>query len=236
MIIINTNIKQVPVAKFIEAVSNGKSYSGIARELGNFSSRGGTQVKHRIAELGLDFSWEHPSKIGDNDYYVVGTNRGSSLRLRVYNDNFMPYVCASCHIEPTWCDKPLTLELDHINGNSSDNRKCNLRWLCPNCHTQTNTYGGRNKSSSRGYLRTNTCQHCNSEFKTKNRSKMYCSTECLAEARKSSVPVSSEELAELLIAGSFTSVGKKFNVSDNTIRKWCKKYGMSTKAIDYKTS
>ena len=39
-----------------------------------------------------------------------------------------------------WNDKKLSLQLDHINGDNSDNRLENLRFLCPNCHTQTETY------------------------------------------------------------------------------------------------
>lgn len=42
--------------------------------------------------------------------------------------------------------KPLTLELDHINGNHKDNRLNNLRFLCPNCHTQTATYGSKSRA------------------------------------------------------------------------------------------
>lgn len=62
------------------------------------------------------------------------------LRRRVLADNFMPYRCTSCGNEGEWMDKKLTLEVEHKNGINDDNRKFNLEWLCPNCHSQTSTY------------------------------------------------------------------------------------------------
>ena len=62
------------------------------------------------------------------------------LRRRVLADNFMPYCCASCSNEGQWLSKLLTLEVEHKNGINDDNRKSNLEWLCPNCHSQTPTY------------------------------------------------------------------------------------------------
>ena len=52
------------------------------------------------------------------------------------------YVCTICRINE-WQGQPLTLHLDHINGINNDNRFENLRLLCPNCHSQTETYGRR---------------------------------------------------------------------------------------------
>lgn len=53
--------------------------------------------------------------------------------------------CANCGIS-TWCGKPLPLEVEHIDGNHSNNSENNLTLLCPNCHSQTSTYRGRNKN------------------------------------------------------------------------------------------
>lgn len=56
--------------------------------------------------------------------------------------------CAGCGID-SWCDKPIKLELDHANGNATDNTEKNLRCLCPNCHSQTPTYKAKNKGNGR---------------------------------------------------------------------------------------
>ena len=55
----------------------------------------------------------------------------------------MAWKCTSCGQEDSWFGKPLTLQLDHINGKYNDHRIENLRLLCPNCHSQTPTFAGR---------------------------------------------------------------------------------------------
>lgn len=63
--------------------------------------------------------------------------------------------CQHCGIGEYWNNLPLTLQLDHIDGDSDNNRLDNLRILCPNCHTQTQTWCGRNKKDTtrNNYLR-----------------------------------------------------------------------------------
>lgn len=71
------------------------------------------------------------------------------LRRRLLKSGILKNRCAQCGIEE-WQSQPIVCELDHINGDRTDHRLDNIRLLCPNCHSQTSTYRGRNIKKNSG--------------------------------------------------------------------------------------
>ena len=66
-----------------------------------------------------------------------------SVKEKIIKDSLIPYKCDLCGNTGNWNGQPLSLQLDHINGINNDNRLENLRFLCPNCHSQTETFSGK---------------------------------------------------------------------------------------------
>lgn len=85
------------------------------------------------------------SVIPIEELLVLGRpTRREHLKRRLLSAGLKQNRCEECGIE-RWRGRKLTMQLHHVNGNGSDNRLANLQFLCANCHSQTPTYGGRNK-------------------------------------------------------------------------------------------
>ncbi|GAA2144107.1 hypothetical protein GCM10009760_31260 [Kitasatospora kazusensis] len=147
-----------------EAVAAHASISAVLRALDLVESGSSRkQVKEGIALHGIDTSHftgqlhSKGKKIGPRrkpeELLVLlppGSHRTHGDRLRAMLVHIgHPGVCETCGTPPTWLGRPMTLEVDHINGDWLDNRIENLRLLCPNCHSITSTYCGRNKNPQR---------------------------------------------------------------------------------------
>lgn len=154
-------------------------------------------------------------------------SNSSTLKKRLYREGLKTPKCENCGIEK-WLEKELSLELDHINGINTDNRINNLRILCPNCHSQTETFR-RMKGSKPKKLKVvkekiiNNCMVCNNPTENKT----FCSNKCVEIDRGKNIP-SKEELLKRIntIGKNYTAIGKSFGVSDNSVRKWVKKYNI----------
>jgi predicted RNA-binding Zn-ribbon protein involved in translation (DUF1610 family) len=88
-----------------------------------------------------------PSKFALLDEEVFIKNSQTSravVRKKVIKKNLISYNCAICGLKDFWNNKPIAFVLDHINGIPNDHRLENLRFLCPNCNSQTDTFCGRN--------------------------------------------------------------------------------------------
>lgn len=144
--------------QFVELLKKSSTISEVLFKLGytvKGNSWGYSQVKRRMDDLNLDYS------IFKGKSAVIKTNKLNNvkkedilkencrhqrtvLRRYIIKNDLIPYKCAICGCTE-WQGKTLSLELDHINGINNDNRLENLRFLCPNCHSQTSTYGSRNQ-------------------------------------------------------------------------------------------
>ncbi len=67
------------------------------------------------------------------------------LKLRLIEDGILKNMCKCCGLENSWNGKKIELELDHIDGDSKNHNLKNLRLLCPNCHSQTETFRSKNR-------------------------------------------------------------------------------------------
>jgi len=143
-------------AQLVEAVERSLTVAEVIRYLGLKCWRGGSSfrlVKRHIERLGLSTSHFLGQGANKGNRYKGGPKRAhfSEVLARSYRTNSaslrravreagVPYKCV-CGNEGEWMGALLTLQLDHKDGNKRNNKKANLRFLCPNCHSQTPTWG-----------------------------------------------------------------------------------------------
>lgn len=156
MRIMTNKIYECTDEQFVDLIKNSANISEVLFKLGytiRGNSWGFSQVKQRMTDLNLSFddfkgrnaNNQSTREIPNNLLFTEnGKHLRHVIRRRIIRDNLIPYKCQICGLSE-WNGKTLSLELDHINGINNDNRLENLRFLCPNCHSQTSTYGSRNQ-------------------------------------------------------------------------------------------
>jgi|SRR5271157_2697029 len=133
-----------------EAVRTSKSWRELREKLNLVRVGGRESVQKWVAKLGLStehFTGERCSLLSDAVVFRKDSKHPDRAKNRFYEQT--PDVCVGCGLGSLWSGKPLRFHVDHENGDNTDCRKENLRKLCPNCHSQTETYCGRNKKHLR---------------------------------------------------------------------------------------
>lgn len=125
-------------------VKENYSYLQVANKLGITR----TSVVKYIINYGISTTHFHPGRnrpIPNDKLFTNNSEfiRNSIIKDRLIKESLIQYIC-QCGQGNSWNKKELVLQLDHINGDRMDNRLENLRFLCPNCHSQTSTYCGKN--------------------------------------------------------------------------------------------
>ncbi|CAM5637347.1 hypothetical protein SPURM210S_01399 [Streptomyces purpurascens] len=154
---------RLPRPELAAAVESATSVAGVLAALGR-SNNGTTRalVKRSIEAHGL--STDHftgqghyrgsrsPNRKPAAEILVrlpPGRPRTKTILLRrALDDLGVPHVCDECSVGDTWQGRRLVLEIDHANGDRPDNRRENLRYLCPSCHSQTSTFSNRSRRLS----------------------------------------------------------------------------------------
>lgn len=241
-----------------KVIKESLSLSEVCRKLGIIAAGGNYKtLRNKITEYNIDIShftgqgWNTGKKyrkvitpIPLDDILIQGSvYKSNKLKIRLFESGLKIQTCECCGLSE-WMGNKINLELHHMNGDSNDNRLENLQILCPNCHSMTDNYRGKNvkrKKTEPSSIwldvieqsknlelpkKIKHCKSCGNEYS--GNSKKYCSIECYYDGKRvnKTIPKVPELLESFEKYKTFTSVGRYYNVSDNAVRKWCENYGI----------
>jgi Zn finger protein HypA/HybF involved in hydrogenase expression len=234
-------INLIPEEKFKQIVNEARSFNSIIKHFG-FPRNGAIlkKIKEKVSNLNLDIKHFNirslPKKnLTFEEIFIENSPHASSTaKTFILKNKLLEFQCKLCGQLPYWNNKPLNLQMDHINGCNKDHRLENLRFLCPNCHTQTPTFGRKLRTGN--LFKIKRCRDCGVEMNTK---KTVCRT-CFLSIRKVSASnrkrkffIDKESLEKLVWEIPTENVGKMYNVSGKAVEKLCKKFGITKPGRGY---
>jgi len=214
------------------AVAASDNYSETLRNLG-LVPKGGNHatIKRYISKLDIDVGhfYTAPPKpaarIPAEDLFTQHSTYSSShIKARMLKDLGTPDKCSVCGISD-WHGTKLSLHVHHKNGVGDDNRPENLELLCPNCHSVTDTYSGKNVHRK---TEQNVCIDCGRKIAKKSTRCRSCFAKSLISKRMVIVWPMIDELLSMLEEhkNNYSKLGRELGVSDNAIRKHLKVRGV----------
>ena len=231
----NQIMLQTSDEQFAKIVSDATNYADICRVL-NLRLQGSNYgtIKRRIFRQQLStshFNADYIKKttfkntipleriLVENSTYLSS----NTLKERLIKQNILQNKCYKCNLENVWQNEPITLQLDHINGNHRDNRIGNLRIACPNCHSQTSTHSGKR------FKKIYYCPSCNSTYAGYGMICIKCSSK-QSKIYFDNPSINWPEdklLAKMVWDAPLLQLSKKIKCSFNGLKMRCHKIGVS---------
>ena len=228
--------------KLKNAVESSTSIYDVLRYLGLGTNSGGMHyyISGRIRKLGIDTShftgsrWNKGKQGLGRKWQAILINGDCKAKIDVLRNALLESgreeKCEECGLGPIWNGKHLRLQVDHINGNNTDNRPENIRFLCPNCHTQTPTWGitkthGRRDRTTIKRIPRNTNRKCPCGTPIKYGKTGLCPKCANRMPRKRVFKIAwPDDLPRQVAMSSNRAMAIKLGVSDKAVAKRLKNY------------
>lgn len=178
------------------------------RDVKRRARRENVSLEHLPQGLGANAGRPSRNRTSIDKIFASGVRQWIKIAIR--RDGLLPYKCAICAMDPFWNGKSLTLRLDHINGDPSDNSLINLRFVCPNCDSQLPTFAGRNRKNK------TTCIDCRQKITPGCTRCARCQKR--RQPTKISWPLDLELLEEVKRTG-YRATANRLGVSDKAVKK-----------------
>ena len=167
------------------------------------------------------------NKKSNDELFIENCTAGrASVKNRILSDNLIEYKCRDCDNVGLWNNKQIVLQLEHINGVRNDNRLENLCFLCPNCHSQTATFTGKNNTNEEDCIKSRERNKISIQKSFEELTELRNSAKNIPNYRKVNRP-EKDELQELLWTTPTTKLAEFYNVSGTAIKKWAKQLGLN---------
>lgn len=205
----SNSIKEVIKKVGLEPTSNHRTFNkfikkfSLEKEVEELKKRSYKERSKRLIDKRFDL-------ITLNDFCKNSSRTTGDIKKYIIKNNLLEYKCFECGIGNVYNNKPLTLQLHHINGDNTDNRLENLKFLCPNCHTQTETYGSKNIKSFK-------------ETRKLKEEKIALENQ---ERKKDALSL------DLTKRGWVSALSKKWGITRKSVRKWFKQNMPEVKLFD----
>ena len=237
-----SRIHTIGKEELIKIATTASSYADICRKCGLSSGHSVVQtVKKALGDFSIplpSFGKLVPKILSDEELFVKnGKSCFAAVRNRILKKNLLHHECVKCKNTGEWMGEQITLQLDHIDGDRSNNQLSNLRWLCPNCHSQTGTYGAKNRkkisktspqcivcgAKTRGHGFA--CKKCSNSIKTRRKNKDL--------DKPSIIWPSKDELEKLIWEIPITEIAKRLDCTPSNVCYFCKKNNIQQPKAGY---